>query len=84
MEALDYETLLAERKAELIALYPADEQKAIMQTLSLESEPLTKLLQENAYRELVLRQRVNEAAQAVMVAYANSSDLEPIPKGINV
>ncbi len=35
-----------------------------------------KLLQENAYRELLLRQRVNEGAQAVMVAHAVSSDLD--------
>ncbi|ELM3740626.1 baseplate assembly protein [Yersinia ruckeri] len=84
VEALDYETLLAERKAELIALYPADEQGAIMRTLSLESEPLVKLLQENAYRELVLRQRVNEAAQAVMVAYANGSDLDQLGANNNV
>ncbi|EEQ05233.1 Baseplate assembly protein J [Yersinia bercovieri ATCC 43970] len=84
MEALDYETLLAERKAELIALYPADEQAAITRTLSLESEPLVKLLQENAYRELVLRQRVNEAAQAVMVAYANGSDLDQLGANNNV
>lgn len=84
VEALDYETLLAERKAELIALYPADEQEAITRTLSLESEPLVKLLQENAYRELVLRQRVNEAAQAVMVAYANGSDLDQLGANNNV
>ncbi|MGT3192370.1 baseplate assembly protein [Yersinia enterocolitica] len=84
VEAPDYETLLAERKAELIALYPADEQAAITRTLSLESEPLVKLLQENAYRELVLRQRVNEAAQAVMVAYANGSDLDQLGANNNV
>ncbi|HDZ9654970.1 TPA: baseplate assembly protein [Yersinia enterocolitica] len=84
VEALDYETLLAERKAELIALYPADEQAAITRTLSLESEPLVKLLQENVYRELVLRQRVNEAAQAVMVAYANGSDLDQLGANNNV
>lgn len=84
VEALDYETLLAERKAELIALYPADELEAITRTLSLESEPLVKLLQENAYRELVLRQRVNEAAQAVMVAYANGSNLDQLGANNNV
>ncbi|HHH0254565.1 TPA: baseplate J/gp47 family protein [Yersinia enterocolitica] len=84
VEALDYETLLAERKAELIALYPANEQEAITRTLSLESEPLVKLLEENAYRELVLRQRVNEAAQAVMVAYANGSDLDQLGANNNV
>lgn len=78
VEALDYETLLAERKATLISLYPADQQAAIARTLALESDPLVKLLQENAYRELILRQRVNEAAQANMVAYATGADLDQL------
>ena len=78
VEALDFETLLTERKNFLISLYPADEQDAVRRTLQLESEPIVKLLQENAYRELLLRQRVNEAAQAVMVAYALGSDLDQL------
>lgn len=78
VEVLDYETLLAERKATLISLYPAEQQAAIARTLALESEPIVKLLQENAYREVILRQRVNEAAQANMVAYANGGDLDQL------
>ena len=76
IEPLDFETLLAERKARLIALYPEEERDAITELLALESEPLVKLLEENAYRELVLRQRINEAARAVMLAYAKDADLE--------
>ncbi|MGD8162474.1 baseplate assembly protein [Pantoea sp. FN0307] len=78
VEVLDYETLLAERKATLISLYPVEQQAAIARTLALESEPIVKLLQENAYREVILRQRVNEAAQANMVAYANDGDLDQL------
>ena len=78
VEALDYETLLAERKATLISLYPAEQQPAITRTLALESEPLVKLLQENAYRELILRQRINEAAKANMVAWATGTDLDQL------
>lgn len=78
VEALDYETLLAERKATLISLYPAEQQAAITRTLALESEPLVKLLQENAYRELILRQRINEAAKANMVAWATGDDLDQL------
>ncbi|MEZ3501598.1 baseplate J/gp47 family protein [Pantoea sp. KPR_PJ] len=78
VETLDYETLLAERKATLISLYPAEQQAAITRTLTLESEPLVKLLQENAYRELILRQRINEAAKASMVAWATGSDLDQL------
>ncbi|MCX8962702.1 baseplate assembly protein [Erwinia psidii] len=78
VETLDYETLLAERKATLVSLYPADQQDAIARTLALESEPVVKLLEENAYREVILRQRINEAAQAVMVAYALADDLDQL------
>ncbi|MRS20772.1 baseplate assembly protein [Enterobacteriaceae bacterium RIT692] len=78
VETLDYETLLAERKATLISLYPEEQQAAFARTLSLESEPIVKLLQENAYREVILRQRINEAAKAVMVAYALDDDLDQL------
>ncbi|WP_342703376.1 baseplate J/gp47 family protein [Burkholderia arboris] len=76
VDTIDYETLLAARKARLVSLYPAAEQAEIAATLALESEPLVKLLQESAYREIVLRQRVNDAARAVMLAYAIGTDLD--------
>ena len=75
VEELDYETILSERKATLVSLYPEDQQDAIARTLSLESEPLVKLLQENAYREVIWRQRVNEAARAVMLASVSYTHL---------
>ena len=81
VEALDFEALLQQRKTRLISLYPAEQQEAITRTLELESEPIVKLLQENAYRELILRQRINEAAKATMVAFASGSDLDQL--GVN-
>jgi phage-related baseplate assembly protein len=84
IEVPDFETLLTERKEALIALYPADEQAAIRRVLALESDPLVKSLQESAYREILLRQRINEAAQAVMVAYALGSDLDQLAAAYNV
>ncbi|MGJ0625006.1 baseplate assembly protein [Xenorhabdus bovienii] len=78
VESLDFETLFAERKEKLISLTPPEQREAITRTLALESEPITKLLQENAYRELLLRQRINEAARAAMVAYAKGSDLDQL------
>lgn len=80
----DFETLLAERKESFIALHPADEQDAMRRTLTLESEPVVKQLQESTYREILLRQRINEAAQAVMVAYALGSDLDQMAANYNV
>lgn len=83
VEELDFETILAERKATLISLYPEDQQEALARTLTLESEPLVKLLEENAYRELIWRQRVNEAARAVMLACAAGNDLDVIGANYN-
>jgi len=76
VEELGYETILAERIATLISLYPEEQQEAMARTLALESEPIVKLLQENAYREMIWRQRVNESAQAVTLAYAAGNDLD--------
>lgn len=76
VEQLDFETIFAVRKARLIELTPVDQRDAMAVTLELESEPIVKLLQENAYRELILRQRVNEAAVAVMLPYAKDDDLD--------
>ncbi|ORC44362.1 baseplate assembly protein [Burkholderia sp. A27] len=76
VETIDYETLLAERKAKLVSLYPADQQAEVTAALAVESEPMNIVLQENTYREVVLLQRVNDAARAVMLAYAKGKDLE--------
>lgn len=84
VEPLDFESLFEQRQAEFISLYPEDEREAVARTLELESEPVVKLLQENVYRELLLRQRINEAAQAVMVAYALTSDLDNLGANNNV
>lgn len=78
IEALDYETLLSERKAELLDALPEDQRPAIQTVLSLESEPLTKWLETSTYRELLLRQRVNDAARAVMLAQAVDTDLDQL------
>ena len=83
VEELDYEAILNDRKATLISLFPADEQEALARTLALESEPLTKFLQENAYREVMWRSRVNEAARAVMLAYAAGKDLDVMAANSN-
>ncbi|WP_288393498.1 baseplate J/gp47 family protein [uncultured Herbaspirillum sp.] len=84
LETLDYETTLANRKAAVLALLPEEQREAAANVLSLESEPATKLLQENAYQELLLRNRVNDAAKAVMLAFAIGPDLDQIGANTNV
>ena len=71
VEALDFETILQVHRADLLARYP--EAAAV---IDLESEPLNKLLQAHAYRELLYRQRVNEAARAHLLAFATGADLD--------
>lgn len=71
VETLDFETILQVHRADLLARYP--EAAAV---IDLESEPLNKLLQSHAYRELLYRQRVNEAARAHLLAFATGADLD--------
>lgn len=84
LEDLDFESLLADRKAEFIALFPQDERAFWQARLNLESEPITKLLQEVVYLQLIERNRINNAAKATMLAYASGSDLDVIAANYNV
>lgn len=84
LEDLDFESLLADRKTEFIALFPQDERAFWQVRLSLESEPITKLLQEVVYLQLMERNRINNAAKATMLAYASGSDLDVIAANYNV
>lgn len=76
VEELDFETIFNERKEALIALWPSNKQNQIRKTLERESEPLTKLLQENVYREVLLRSKLNAQYRAVLLAYATGTDLD--------
>ena len=71
VEELDFETIYEARKARLIELYPECEPY-----LQYESDPLVKDLQQQAYQEMVLRGKINDAARAVMPAFATGSDLD--------
>lgn len=73
VEKLDFETILADLKALAIA-----QDATLTSVLQYESEPFTKLLQVYAYRELTIRQRINDAARSVMLAYATGADLDQI------
>ena len=77
VEALDYEAILSAMVADLIARDPTF-------TALLESDPAFKILEVAAYREMLLRQRVNDAAKAVMLAFASGADLDQIGANFNV
>lgn len=84
VELLDFEALYNQRKAKFISLYPSEQQREVAKTLQYESEPVVKLLQESAYYELILRQRINEASQALMIAHSKGNDLDNLGANFNV
>ena len=59
IEELSFEAILAGMKADLIVRFPD-----IEPVLALESAVANKLMQVAAYRELLIRARINEAATA--------------------
>lgn len=77
VEPLDFETILAEMIADL---HGRDETF----TALVESDPAYKILEVCAYRELLIRQRVNESAKAVMLAYASGADLDQLGANVGV
>lgn len=79
VEVVSFETIVAEAKALLVAEVSAVDPTAgaaLAATLQLQSEPLVKLIEIFATREMNLRFRVNDAAKAVTLAYAIGSDLD--------
>ncbi|KFD24664.1 baseplate assembly protein [Yokenella regensburgei] len=83
IEALDFEVILADVKAVMIAAFPDEQQASVAAALKLESEPLTILAQVIAYRELMLRQRINEGAAACMLSHSVSTDLDNLAGNLN-
>lgn len=77
VETLDYEVILADMLADLIERDPTF-------SALVESDPAYKLLEVAAFREMLLRQRVNEAIKAVTLAYAEDKDLDNIAANYNV
>ena len=50
----------------------------------LESDPVTKLLEVGAYRKLLNRARVNDAAKALLLAYAQGTDLDQLAANVRL
>ena len=70
IEELDYESILSQMRTKMREICPE------WTGYELESDPANKILEVAAYREMLLRQRVNEAARSVMIAFATGSDLD--------
>ncbi|MDC3734790.1 baseplate J/gp47 family protein [Pseudomonas syringae pv. syringae] len=78
LEDLDFEEVY---QGELSAFreYMGDNWSAL-----LESDPVTKLLELGAYRRLQNRARVNDAAKALLLAYARKGDLDQLAANVNL
>lgn len=76
---LDFEAVLAELKAQVLADLPELEG-----VIDLESEPVNKVLQVVAYQRVTMQARINDAARACMLAYANGVDLDHLAALLDV
>ncbi|HML28952.1 MAG TPA: hypothetical protein PKE16_08950, partial [Hyphomicrobium sp.] len=70
VEVLAFEDILAEVKADLVSRWPD------FNVGTLESDPVVKVLEVLAFREIALRARVNDAARAVMLSESTGGDLD--------
>ncbi len=77
VETLSFEAIRDAMLADLVARDPAF-------TALLPSDPAYKVLEVAAYRETLLRQRVNDGAKAVMLPYAVGADLDNLAALVNV
>lgn len=84
VETLDFDATLVARKQQLISLFPDEMQEAVSRTLALASDPSQMLLAFSTYLENLMRQRINEAAQANMLALATGTDLDNLAANFNV
>ena len=69
IETLSFETIFSELQTEFQSRYP--DYSAL-----LASDPAVKLLEVAAYREVLLRNRINVAAKASLLAFATGNDLD--------
>ncbi|WP_296652886.1 baseplate J/gp47 family protein [Paraburkholderia sp.] len=77
IDPLDFDTIFADMLTDLMS-------RDTTFSALVESDPTYKVLQVAAYRETLLRQRVNEAAQALLLAYAQDGDLDQLAAGFDV
>ena len=73
IETLAFETILQSLKDDFLTRHPA-----AADVIDLESDPLVKLLETAAYRELLLRARYNDEARSLLLAFATGTNLDHI------
>lgn len=71
LQELNFEQILQECKADFVSRFPD-----MADTVNLESEPVTKLLETFAYRLMIKTHEMNSQAKALTLAYATGADLD--------
>lgn len=77
-EQRTFESIFAERLTEFRRLFPDYD-------ATVESDPVMKLLQASAYREVLLREQFNQRAKGLLLPYAQRGDLDnlALPYGVS-
>ena len=78
LEPLDFEALYQEALTDFRALMGNN------WSAPIESEPVVKLLEKRAYDKMMERARINDAAKALLLAFARGSDVDHLAANYNV
>lgn len=79
IEEIGFEPIVVDMQADLVQLFPQ-----VAAILQLETSLLNKLIQVFAYREVLLRARMNDAARSLFLAYAQATDLDGLGANVGV
>lgn len=72
IEIFDFETIKARKFSRLLELMKSKD----IDYIPSESDDLMTMIEVNAYEEMLLRERINNAAKAQLLAFAKGSDLD--------
>jgi phage-related baseplate assembly protein len=78
VESLNVAAIVAELKSDIVS-----RDASLGPALELQSEPLTKLVEAHAYRETLLRERINAAGRGALLAFATASTLDHLGALVN-
>jgi phage-related baseplate assembly protein len=76
IKTLDYERILAARKARFLSLCPEEERADWAARLEIEGEPVLIVLQETSYAILIIDGQYNDAARSNLLPFATGGDLD--------
>jgi phage-related baseplate assembly protein len=79
IEEIDYEKLVVIYQQQVLEKNPT-----LANALKLEQSPTNVILEAEAYGEMIVRERINAAARASMLPFAQGSDLDVIGARFNV